>query len=107
MATAQQLPGNQAYHEGPVAKDLDRLINYSCADWEAQARLELELFGAVKAELKNLSCTDAGQDGDTTLVSCEGIIAATYGNEILEIDLADRQYLAVYEGSEWRMCGYR
>lgn len=99
--------GIQAYHEALVAKDLDQLINYSCADWEAQARLELESFGAVQAELKDFQCTEAGQDGDATLVSCSGILSATYGNEILEIDLADRQYLAVYEADEWRMCGYR
>lgn len=97
----------QAYHEALVAKDVDQLINYSCAAWEAQARLELESFGAVKAELKDIRCTDAGQDGDSTVVSCSGVIAATYGNEILEINLADRQYLAVYESNEWRMCGYR
>ena len=99
--------GIQAYHEALVAKDLDRLINYSCADWEAQARLELDSFGAVQAELMDIQCTEAGQDGDATLVSCSGILAATYGNEILEINLADRQYLAVYESDEWRMCGYR
>jgi hypothetical protein len=96
-----------AYHEALVAKEIDELINYSCADWEAQARLELESFGAVQAELDDLQCEDAGQDGEATLVSCAGIITTAYGNEILEIDLADRQYLAVYEGNEWRMCGYR
>jgi len=99
--------GIESYHEALVAKDLDQLINYSCADWEAQARLELESFGAVQAELRDLQCADAGQDGDTTVVSCTGVIAATYGNEVLEIDLADRQYVAAYEGNEWRMCGYR
>ena len=99
--------GIQAYHEALVAKDLDRLINFSCAGWEAQARLELESFGAVQAELKDFQCIEAGQDGDATLISCSGILSATYGNEILEINLADRQYLAVYEADEWRMCGYR
>lgn len=99
--------GIQAYYEALIAKDAVQLINSSCADWEAQARLELESFGAVKAELKDLECVEAGQDGDATVVACSGIIKAAYGNEILEIDLADRQYLAIYEGNEWRMCGYR
>lgn len=105
--SATAASGIELYHEALVAKDSDQLINYSCADWEAQARLELESFGAVKAELNDLECTDAGQDGEATLVSCTGMIAAAYGNEILEINLADRQYLAVFEGNEWRMCGYR
>lgn len=99
--------GIQAYQKALVAKDLDQLINYSCADWEAQARLELESFGAVQAELRDLQCADAGQDGDATVVSCTGVISAAYGNEVLEINLADRQYMAVYESNEWRMCGYR
>ncbi|HWQ84326.1 MAG TPA: hypothetical protein VN363_07155 [Anaerolineales bacterium] len=106
-SSATAARGIQAYYEALVAKDSDQLVNYSCADWEAQAQLELESFGAVKAELKDLQCSATGQDGDATIVSCSGVISAAYGNEILEINLADRQYLAVYEGNEWRMCGYR
>ncbi len=106
-STATAAGGIQAYFEALIAKEADQLTNSSCTDWETQAQLELESFGAVKAELQDLQCSESGQDGDATIVSCSGIISATYGNEILEIDLADRQYLAVYEGSEWRMCGYR
>jgi len=106
-SSATAAGGIQVYYEALIAKDADQLINSSCADWEAQAQLELESFGAVKAELQGLQCTETGQDGETTIVSCSGTIKAAYGNEILEINLADRQYLAVYEGNEWRMCGYR
>ncbi len=89
-----------------VKKDNERLVNFSCAAWEPQARLELNSFGAVDTTLENASCTESGKDGDTTLVSCSGEIKANYGAEVLTINLADRVYRAVYEDGEWRMCGY-
>ena len=97
----------EAYQDALVAGDVEQLVNASCADWEAQARLELDSFTAVTTELVDRSCEEAGQDGDTTLVACTGIIKANYGAEVLEINLADRMVQAVYEGGEWRMCGYR
>lgn len=97
----------ETYQDALVAGDIDQLVNTSCADWEAQARLEMDSFTAVSTELVDRSCQEAGKDGDTTLVSCTGVIKANYGAEVLEIDLADRIYQTVYEGGEWRMCGYR
>ena len=44
--------------------------------------------------------------GEFTLVGCTGTIVANYGNEVLEINLADQTYKAAFEGGEWRMCGY-
>jgi hypothetical protein len=43
------------YHEALVAKDQDQLINYSCADWETQALLELDSFVSVETELVDAS----------------------------------------------------
>lgn len=97
----------EAYQDALVAGDVDQLVNVSCADWEAQAHLELDSFTAVTTELEGRTCEQAGQDGDTTLVTCTGSIKANYGAEVLEINLADRTYQAIYEGGEWRMCGYR
>lgn len=97
----------QAYLQALVNKDSDRIATLACADWEADARTELESFTAVSVTLQNPSCQETGTDGDITLVSCTGKITANYGNEVLEIDLADRTYQVVYEAGDWRMCGYR
>ncbi len=97
----------ETYQGALITGDFDMLVNTSCADWEAQALLELDSFTAVTIQLENRACQEAGKDGDTTLVSCTGLIKANYGAEVLEIDLADRLYQVVYEGGEWRMCGYR
>lgn len=97
----------QTYLQALTSGDKNQLVLSSCASWEAQAITELESFSAVTVSLENVSCSESGQDGDIVLVSCSGKIVANYGNEVLEIDLAERTYQAVNEGGEWRMCGYR
>lgn len=97
----------EAYQQGLVAKDADRLANLSCAAWEANARTELASFGAVATTLEEVECHEAGEDENFTLVTCTGKILADYNGEILEIDLAERTYQAVYEAGDWRMCGYQ
>lgn len=97
----------EAYYQALVAKDSERLATLSCADWEDDARTELESFGAVKTSLESMQCEQSGADGELALVACSGKISADYNGEILEINLADRTYLAREEGGEWRMCGYR
>jgi hypothetical protein len=97
----------EAYNQALVNGEADQLTTLSCADWEADAQNELASFAAVKVSLEELSCSQGDKDGDTVLVSCTGKIVANYGNEVLEINLADRLYQAVLEGGEWRMCGYR
>lgn len=99
--------GIERYLRALAAGDVNRLVDASCAAWEQDARLELDSFAAVSVELVDLNCEQSDQEGDSTRVSCSGKIIANYGNEVLEIDLADRSYAAVYEGGEWRMCGYR
>jgi len=96
-----------AYLQALSSRDENRVVLSSCAAWEGQARTELEAFSAVSVSLENASCSEAGTDGDFTLVDCTGKIIANYGNEILEIDLSERTYQTVYEGGEWRMCGYQ
>jgi hypothetical protein len=97
----------EAYLQALVNKDPERIATLACADWEADARTELESFTAVTVTLQDAACQETGADGDITLVSCTGKITANYGNEVLEINLADRTFQAAYEGGEWRMCGYR
>ena len=83
------------------------LTSLSCAAWEADAKTELNSFGAVTARLEDLSCNEAGKDGNFTLVACTGKIIANYNGEDQTINLADRTYKMVQEGGDWRMCGYR
>jgi hypothetical protein len=97
----------EAYNQALVAKDANRLANLSCAAWEAEAKNELDSFGAVSARLEGPSCQINGKDGEYTLVSCTGKIIADYNGENLEINLGDRTYKAINEGGDWRMCGYR
>ena len=97
----------ESYHEALVAGDADRLANLSCANWEQDAQTELDSFAAVTVRLEDAACHEQGKDGESTLVSCTGKIIANYNGEDLEIDLADRTYVATYEAGEWRMCGYR
>lgn len=96
-----------AYLEALASRDANQVAALSCASWEAQARTDLEAFSAVTVKLENASCTESGTEDDYTLISCTGKIVANYGNEVLEIDLTDRTYLAASEGGDWRMCGYR
>lgn len=107
--TAENGPADTvlSYYQALAAKDADRLSLLSCADWEAQAQVDLQSFGAVTVSLEEPACEQAGEDGGYTLISCTGKILADYGNEVLEIDLSDRTYLTANEGGEWRMCGYR
>ncbi len=97
----------EAYNQALVNGEADQLSTLSCAAWEADAQNELASFAAVKVSLQDMTCSQGNQDGDTVLVSCTGKIVANYGNEVLEINLADRLYQAVLEGGDWRMCGYR
>jgi hypothetical protein len=97
----------QSYYQALVAKNAEKLVGYSCTSWEDNARTELESLGAVEVRLEDLQCQVNGEQGEATAVSCSGKIIANYGNEVLEIDLAERQYLAQYEDGDWRMCGYR
>jgi hypothetical protein len=97
----------QAYINALVSKDATMLTSLSCAAWEADAKTELDSFGAVTARLEDLSCKEAGKDGNFTLVACTGKIIANYNGEDQTINLADRTYKMVQEGGDWRMCGYR
>jgi len=96
----------KAYLQALVDKNENTISDLSCADWEAQAKLEVESMQSVNAELKDVSCKVTGTDGDKTLVSCQGSIQFTYTNESQQLDLSQRTYEMVKEGGEWRVCGY-
>ena len=94
-----------AYWQAMVAKDSAQLSSLSCAAYEAQALITLESFGAFEPELSDLACEVVEVDGDNASVKCAGTIEVSYGTEILTIDLAERNYAALKEGGDWRMCG--
>jgi len=56
-------------------------------------------------KLEGLSCAQTGTDGDAALVTCQGRLIATYGNEDQEIDLSARTYRLVEQGGDWLVCG--
>lgn len=105
--TADAAKAVEGYLAALVERDLNQMINLSCADWEAQARVEYDSFAAVKLNLEDLQCQARGQDGEYTLIACTGSIIANYGAEDLQIDVANQTYRVRQEGGEWRMCGYQ
>jgi hypothetical protein len=64
-------------------------------------------LAAVRLESKILSCKSTGQEPAYTLVDCTGSIIANYGNEDLQIDVADQTFRVIQEGGDWRVCGYQ
>jgi hypothetical protein len=113
IVTCQKSQGSDAsgvvedYFEALVAKDADQAVNLSCAAWEEQAQIDADTFAINPATAENIQCKTAGENGAATLVSCTGKLVLDYNGEKQEIDLADRTYRVVQEGSEWRMCGYK
>jgi hypothetical protein len=97
----------EKYLQSLIESDQVSAVNASCAAWEAQARAEAASFDAVEARLEGVSCSVTGENGEINLVSCQGVIVATYGAEDQELDLAGRSYQVINEGGEWMMCGYQ
>lgn len=95
----------EAYWQAMVAKDSAQLSSLSCAAYESQSLITMESFGAFEPVLSDLACEVVESSGETASVKCGGTISVSYGAEILTIDLAERNYIAVKEGGDWRMCG--
>jgi hypothetical protein len=97
----------EAYLQALVDKDTDRVVNLSCADWEADASVEVDSLEAVGARLEGVACQSSGTEGDETLVTCTGSLMLTYDGEDRPLQLEGRTYSTVREGGDWLMCGYR
>lgn len=95
------------YLNALVNKDSSSLSALSCADWEANALLELDSFQAVEVRLEDLSCASTGSEGNTTFVQCQGKIIATYNTENMEINLADKSYKVIEQDGNFLVCGYK
>jgi uncharacterized protein YceK len=97
----------ESYLNAMIAKQADTLSALSCAAWEEQAILEMDSFETVTASLDGLSCSEAGTEGEQTLVTCTGKIVTSYQGEAREFDLSRWTYQVAQEGGDWRVCGYR
>lgn len=96
----------ERYHHALVEKDEERLLNASCAEWEAMALMELDSFMSVETELVDFTCQTTSSDENNATVTCEGTISATYDGEAREFPLDIQTFLVIQEGGEWRLCGY-
>jgi hypothetical protein len=96
-----------AYIQALSNRDSVKISNLSCSDWEQKALLEVDSLTAVGSKVVDLSCTQSGQNGNDTYVSCTGTLSLDYNGEAQQIDLSTRTYIARQEDGEWRMCGYR
>lgn len=96
----------EAYIKALSNRDSVRISNLSCSDWEQSALLEIDSLTAVGSKVVDLSCTQTGQTGEDTYVSCTGMLSLEYNGEAQQIDLSTRTYIARQEDGEWRMCGY-
>ena len=93
----------ESYLNARVESDADELQQLSCAQWESQALLQADSFRSMDASIEDMSCQKDGEDGDFTLVACDGRIVTSYNGETREWDLPD--YQLVEEDGEWKICG--
>lgn len=97
----------EGYITALATKDQAALISNSCADWEDDALIELDSFALVEVTVDGMSCTEAGADGDKTLVNCTGMLNMSYNGEPQSLDLADRTYEVIEQDGNWLVCGVR
>jgi len=83
-------------------------INVSCSAWEQKASAEGSAFEGVAVEFDEPACQVIEENGTEATVVCDSTIRFSYdGGETQEIDLSDRQYIALFENGDWKMCGYK
>lgn len=88
-------------------KDKAQITNLSCMEWEESAILEIDGLLSVESEVRELSCETVGEEGDDTLVVCNGSLDLTYNDEIRAIDLSRRTYHLQQVEGQWRVCSYQ
>lgn len=98
--------GIETYLKARVAGDEGKTVEASCPAWEAQARAEAAAFKSIDAKIDGLKCSEAGEDGDYTLVTCKGTLVRQYrGEDPTEQNLPNLTYRALKVDGEWKMCG--
>lgn len=96
----------EALLQALVQRDEARFTTLTCPEYEAQALVEYDSFGLVRAELNGVACAVTGGEGETSVVQCMGSIDATYGSEVRRFDLTARTYQVIQRGGDWLVCGY-
>jgi len=97
----------QDYLQARVQSDETQMVNLSCADWEAQARIEATSFKSMNAKLEGVTCQVTSSDANNALVSCQGKIVTAYNGDTRDWPPAPGQFKLVLQQGEWRMCGYQ
>ena len=97
----------EGYITALANKDEATLIPLSCADWEEDARIELDSFQLVEVTIDSMACHESGTDGDVTLVDCQGLLKMSYNGEPQELDISSRTYEVVEQNGDWLVCGVR
>ncbi|MGA2112896.1 MAG: hypothetical protein ABSG98_12240 [Anaerolineales bacterium] len=96
----------QSLLQALVQRDEAHYTALTCGSYEDSALIEYDSFDLVQLSLKDLSCSQTGQNGNTATVHCTGSIQATYGNEVQSYDLSKRTYHLTLQGGDWLVCGY-
>ncbi len=97
----------EQYIQALAEKNKAVITNLSCPEWEESAILEIDGLLSVEAEVNDLSCEATGEDGDSTIVVCNGSLDLTYNDEIRAIDLSRRAYYLQENDGIWQVCEYR
>jgi hypothetical protein len=108
---------NQQQSDSPVSavetyittrntSDTQKLVALACKAWESKATIEADSFRSRDPKLEGMKCTEAGKDGEYTIVKCEGQVITNYQGESRPFDLAARNFRVVQEDGRWKMCGY-
>jgi hypothetical protein len=92
-----------SYFTAAVDSQADTMRDLSCAAWEREANRQAQSFRTVRSELRGAACRVSGEDGEFTLVTCDGAVVMDYDGELREFPL-DR-YRIVREAGAWRFCG--
>jgi hypothetical protein len=96
----------ESYYQAIAGQDAQQLNNVTCAAFLETAQVEYDSFAGVKTELQDLSCQDAGKEGDSSLVKCTGKVVATYISEKMEFPIDDRVHKVQEQNGSWKVCGY-
>lgn len=95
-----------SYYHAILSQNADQLKSVTCADFQDAALTELDSFQGVKMALQGFSCQATGQEGNATLVKCDGKIVATYGSDTMDFPLGDRVHRVENQSGAWKVCGY-
>ena len=93
----------EAFWNAKIAGDADALRGVMCSAMEADVEMQAISYASVDAEIQDMACEADGENGDFTIVTCEGKIVALYGTETREFPLSTSQL--VQEDGAWKWCG--